>query len=63
MEATFIPKADIKPGHRTVLGIVTKVEPSPSGKTLLITVRREKDGSLFTDRVSAAGGMAVFTGA
>ena len=63
MEATFIPKTDIRPGHRTVLGTVTKAELSPSGKTILITVRKEKDGSLFTDRVSAAGGMAVFTGA
>ena len=61
MKATFIPKTDIRPGHRTVLGTVTEVKPSPSGKTILITVRDEKDGSLFTDRVQAGGGMAIFT--
>jgi hypothetical protein len=61
MKATFIPKTDIRPGHRTVLGTVTKVEPSTSGKTLVITVRNDEDGHLFTDRLKAAGGMAVFT--
>lgn len=61
MKATFIPKTEVRPGHRTVLGTVTEVTPSPSGKTIAITVRKEKDGTLFTDRVQAAGGMAIFT--
>ena len=60
MKATFIPKTEVRPGHRTVLGTVTEVKPSPSGKTLVITVRNGK-GREFTDRVQAAGGMAVFT--
>ena len=61
MKATFIPKTDIRPGHRTVLGTVTEIKPSPSGKTIVITVKNDRDGHLFTDRVSAAGGMAVLT--
>ena len=56
----YVPKAEIKPGDRTVLGIVTEVEPSPSGKTIVITVRSERDGTLFTDRLPAAGNMVVF---
>ena len=60
MKATFIPKTDIRPGHRTVLGTVTEVKPSPSGKTIMITVRNDK-GREFTDRVQAGGGMAIFT--
>ncbi len=59
MKATFIPKTEVKPGHRTVLGIVQEVTPSPSGKTLVITVKNDK-GRVFTDRVQAAGGMAIF---
>lgn len=61
MRATYVPKKQVKPGDCTVLGIVTETELSPSGKTILITVRSEQDGSLFTDRVSATGNMVVFT--
>lgn len=61
LRCTFIPKTDVKIGHVTVLGTVTEVKRSPSGKTLVITVRNPVDGHLFTDRVSAAGNMAVFT--
>ena len=56
----YVPKAEIKPGDRNVLGIVTEVKPSPSGKTIVITVRSERDGHLFTDRLSAVGNMVVF---
>lgn len=61
MKATLIAKTDLKPGHRTSLGIVTETKLSPSRKTMVITVRDEKDGSLFTDRVSALGNIHVFT--
>lgn len=55
-----IAKTSLKPGDKTVLGTVTKTKLSPSKKTLVITVSRT-DGSTFTDRVSAAGKMMVFT--
>jgi hypothetical protein len=60
MTATPKPKTSLKPGDRTVFGTVTETKLSPSGKTILITVR-EPDGRLFTDRLSAAGSMYVFT--
>jgi hypothetical protein len=61
VKATAIAKTSLKPGHKTVLGIVTDTKLSPSGKTITITVRNERDGHLFTDRVSALGNMYVFT--
>ena len=61
MKATPVKKTDLRAGQRTVLGIVTETKLSPSGKTMVITVRNENDGHLFTDRVSAAGNMYVFT--
>lgn len=60
MKVTWTPKTQVKPGDRTVMGVVTEIKPSPSGKTLVITVR-EPSGDLFTDRVSSAGNMAVLT--
>lgn len=60
MKATFVPKTSVKPGDRTSLGVVTETKLSPSRKTMAITVRNEKDGHLFTDRVSAAGNMTIF---
>ena len=61
MKATPKPKTELQSGDRTVLGIVTETKLSPSGKTMVITVRNERDGSLFTDRVAARGNMYVFT--
>lgn len=58
---TFILKTEIRKGHQTVLGTVTKdPEVSPSGKTMLITVERHSGGE-FADRVSTTGNMAVWT--
>jgi hypothetical protein len=62
MKATPKPKTELQPGDRTVLGIVTETKLSPSGKTMVITVRNPTDGHLFTDRIAAAGNMYVFEG-
>lgn len=61
MKVTWTPKTDVKPGDRTVLGIVTETKLSPSGKTLVITVDSGNGSAPFTDRIPAAGNMAVFT--
>jgi hypothetical protein len=59
MKATLIKKTDLKVGHETVLGTVTAIEVSKSGKTMNVTV--VKDGhEPFTDRVTTAGNMYVF---
>jgi hypothetical protein len=60
MKSTFIAKTSLKPGQRTSLGEVTNTKVSPSGKTIVITVKRA-DGTTFTDRLSAIGNIAVFT--
>ena len=61
MKATQIAKTDLKPGHRTSLGTVTSIKISPSGKTMVITVRNERDGHEFTDRVSTVGDIFIFS--
>jgi hypothetical protein len=61
-KTTFIPRTEVRKGHETVMGTVTKdPEVSPSGKTMTITFKTHA-GREFTDRVSTAGKMAVFTG-
>jgi hypothetical protein len=60
LKATPVKKTDLKAGQRTVLGTVTETKLSPSRKTIVITVRTPA-GDLFTDRVSAAGNIYVFT--
>lgn len=60
MKAAFIAKTDLKPGQRTSLGTVTETKLSPSKKTIVITVSKS-DGTTFTDRLSAAGNIAVYT--
>lgn len=60
MKATPVAKKSLKPGQRTSLGTVESTKLSPSGKTIVITVKRT-DGTTFTDRMSAAGNIMVFT--
>jgi tricorn protease-like protein len=60
MKATPVAKTSLKAGDKTSLGVVTETKVSPSGKTIVITVKRT-DGTTFTDRLSAAGNMMVFT--
>jgi hypothetical protein len=61
MKTTFIDKTAVKVGDMTVLGVVTEQPKiSPSGKTMMLTVKLHS-GKDFTDRVSTAGKMAIFT--
>jgi hypothetical protein len=58
-KATPVAKSSLKIGDRTVLGPITAIEVSPSGKTMKITT--ETSTGPFTDRVSAAGNMYLIT--
>lgn len=59
MKATLIKKTDLKVGDETVLGTVTEIKPSKSGKTMTVTVQRDGHQP-FTDRVTTAGNMYIF---
>lgn len=60
MKAAPVAKTSLKAGDKTVLGTVTGTKASPSGKTIVITVERT-DGTTFTDRLTAAGNMMIFS--
>jgi len=60
MKATPVAKTDLKAGQLTSGGTVKSTKLSPSGKTIVIVFSRT-DGSTFTDRMSSAGSMMVFT--
>jgi len=60
MSAKPVAKTDLKPGQLTSGGTVESTKLSPSRKTIVIVFSRP-DGTTFTDRMSAAGSMMVFT--
>lgn len=60
MQATPVATTSLKPGQLTSFGTVKEARLSPSGKTMKITLTR-KDGTEFTDRISAVGNTYVFT--
>jgi hypothetical protein len=60
MTSTRVPVTSLTVGDITVLGTITHLETSLTGKTVYITVSRP-DGTIFTDRIAANGAMSVFT--
>lgn len=60
MKATATDKSSLKIGDKLILGTITGILRSESGKTMVLTVKNDA-GREFTDRVSAAGSMMVFT--
>ncbi len=60
MTCSPVCKTRLKLGDRTVLGTITALKTSPSGKTIAITVT-DRNGREFTDRISATGSMNIFS--
>ena len=60
MTCKLIPADDLRIGHLTAMGTVTKdPEFSPSRKTVVVTVKTHS-GKIFSDRRSASAKVAIW---